>query len=448
MQPNHRFPLPWLTTGIIALAVSGLFSIIVSVAWHPAIRCISLFETLFQRSLIAHVNLSITVWFLCILFMIWSWRRQERRPLAYYDITARVLVLLTIVAMAVAAFLPSAIPYLNNYIPTLGHPLFFLSLGLLTASILVKSLELGHLWLSGQLRGQSTIDTHNQTTLLMLLAALGAIIASRTLMEPGLSGEIFYELLFWGGGHILQYVWVQLMMLAWLILLEALIPDFQAHRGYRVLLWLNMLIILTTPVPFLLHEISSPYFRQMFTDLMAWFSGIIPSALVLLYMINSLRGHHRLLFPLRHPYGACLWWSLILFGVGGAFALMIDGINVKIPAHYHGSLIGVTLALMGLSYRVLEEHGYHYISRSRLARIQPSLLGIGQIMHIGGLFWSGGYGVQRKSPCSGGEAMQQADLALRIQSTGGGIAILGGLIFVIVCLIAWRKGSDSAKKVA
>jgi cytochrome c oxidase subunit I len=59
-----------------------------------------------------------------------------------------------------------------------------------------------------------------------------------------------------------------------------------------------------------------------------------------------------------------------------------------------------------------------------------------------GLFWSGGYGVQRKSPDAVSSAMDHADLALRVQSSGGGLAILGGLLFLIVMLKAWRRGKN------
>jgi hypothetical protein len=35
--------------------------------------------------------------------------------------------------------------------------------------------------------------------------------------------------------------------------------------------------------------------------------------------------------------------------------------------------------------------------------------------------------------------MQQAELALRVQSTGGGLAIIGGLLFVIIYVKAKIK---------
>ena len=75
--------------------------------------------------------------------------------------------------------------------------------------------------------------------------------------------------------------------------------------------------------------------------------------------------------------------------------VFISGSNVKIPAHYHGCIVGVTLALMGLVYLLLPQLGRR-APVGRLATWQPTLYGAGQLLHIIGLVWSGGYGVQRK----------------------------------------------------
>ena len=46
------------------------------------------------------------------------------------------------------------------------------------------------------------------------------------------------------------------------------------------------------------------------------------------------------------------------FGIGGLIGFLISGSNVTIPAHYHGSIVGVTLALMGVCYLLLPKLGY------------------------------------------------------------------------------------------
>jgi len=130
--------------------------------------------------------------------------------------------------------------------------------------------------------------------------------------------------------------------------------------------------------------------------------------------------------------------SMLLFVAGGVIGLTIDGSNVKIPAHYHGCIVGVTLALMGIVYRLLPELGYRAPS-GRMAVIQPWLYGGGQLLHIIGLVWSGGYGVQRK--VAGAEQVLRSSGeigGMALMGLGGLLAIVGGLLFALVVIRAMR----------
>jgi heme/copper-type cytochrome/quinol oxidase subunit 1 len=114
---------------------------------------------------------------------------------------------------------------------------------------------------------------------------------------------------------------------------------------------------------------------------------------------------------------------------------------VRIPAHYHGSIVGVTLALMGLAYAVLPRLGFAAPSR-RLATLQPLLYGGGQLLHVVGLVWSGGYGVQRK--VAGAQQVlrsTQEVIGMGVMGLGGLIAIAGGILFVVIVLRAMVKRS-------
>jgi cytochrome c oxidase subunit I len=105
---------------------------------------------------------------------------------------------------------------------------------------------------------------------------------------------------------------------------------------------------------------------------------------------------------------------------------------VKIPAHYHGCIVGITLAFMGLAYHLLPRLGFRAPSE-RLATWQPYVYGVGQFLHITGLVWSGGYGVQRK--VAGTEQVLgslQEVAGMGLMGLGGLIAILGGLLFLVV----------------
>jgi cytochrome c oxidase subunit 1 len=135
---------------------------------------------------------------------------------------------------------------------------------------------------------------------------------------------------------------------------------------------------------------------------------------------------------------------VMLFAAGGVIGIFINGSNVRIPAHYHGCIVGVTLALMGLVYKLLPALGYR-APQGRLATSQPWLYAAGQLMHITGLVWSGGYGVQRKVAGAEQVLRTPAEIAgMGLMGLGGAIAIVGGLLFVVVVLRAMRRPAASA----
>ena len=51
--------------------------------------------------------------------------------------------------------------------------------------------------------------------------ALLAFGWSLALVPTALDGKAYYEILFWGGGHALQFTWTLLMLVAWLWLAQA-----------------------------------------------------------------------------------------------------------------------------------------------------------------------------------------------------------------------------------
>jgi heme/copper-type cytochrome/quinol oxidase subunit 1 len=109
-------------------------------------------------------------------------------------------------------------------------------------------------------------------------------------------------------------------------------------------------------------------------------------------------------------------------------------VNVVVPAHYHGSIVGVTLAFMGLAYTLLPVLGFPPVT-ARFARWQPLVYGGGQLMHVLGLAWSGGYGVQRK--VAGAEQVLHTlgeRIGMGMMGLGGLIAVVGGVMFVVACL--------------
>jgi heme/copper-type cytochrome/quinol oxidase subunit 1 len=192
---------------------------------------------------------------------------------------------------------------------------------------------------------------------------------------------------------------------------------------------LALAAVFVTPYAYLAHDIASVEHRDMHTWAMRLGGGvaILPIALAVVIGLVTARARAG-----TGPLRAALISSVLLFASGGLIGVFINGNNVMIPAHYHGSIVGVTLALMGLVYHLLPQLGYR-TPGLRLATLQPGVYGAGQLMHIAGLVLSGGYGVKRK--VAGAEQVLSTPgeiMGMGLMGLGGLVAIAGGLLFVIV----------------
>jgi heme/copper-type cytochrome/quinol oxidase subunit 1 len=101
-----------------------------------------------------------------------------------------------------------------------------------------------------------------------------------------------------------------------------------------------------------------------------------------------------------------------------------------IPAHYHAVVVGgVTMAFMGLTYRLLAETGE--VAWPRLARVQPWLYGVGMLLVVIGMNWAGSWGAPRKTfdPALGAVAARWVT-PMNLMGLGGVVAVLGGAVFV------------------
>ena len=147
--------------------------------------------------------------------------------------------------------------------------------------------------------------------------------------------------------------------------------------------------------------------------------------------------------PVKSSAATALITSLVLFGTGGIIGFLIEGNNVRIPAHYHGCIVGVTLALMGLTYQILPAMGFEKIN-FKLTGIQLWIYSSGQFLHIFGLVWSGGYGVERKvADAAQGFTSMGHVAGMGLMGSGGLLAAIGGFIFILIVIKAMMSGTHS-----
>jgi hypothetical protein len=421
----------WLKLGIFALLAAGIFSLLLVMSRTPAVQDVMPWLDFFHTALVVHVVLSVLVWFLAFAGVLWTANSTIRQP--WWDNTILAVTALGTLLIVVSPFTGDGHPLLNNYVPVLQQPVFLVGLSVF---------GVGFTWLI--IRALMVAEHHSVAGLGIYLSIVVAAIAVMAMLFTGVNipetytGQAFYELLFWGGGHTLQFTHSLLLMVAWLWLAEATgITLPIAPRMAKDLLVLMALPVAVVPLIYAQHAVVSAEFRAAFTHLMQY-GGLtaLPLGLVVVWaVLHSTRVTAVALRPLRNALLA----SLLLFAAGGVIGFLIHGANVVIPAHYHGSIVGVTLAFMGLTYYLLPRLGFQ-AATSKWAAWQPLIYGGGQLTHILGLAWSGGYGVQRKTA---GAAQGLHDLpqilGMGMMGLGGLIAIIGGGIFVVVVLRAMRK---------
>ncbi|HEX6318060.1 MAG TPA: cbb3-type cytochrome c oxidase subunit I, partial [Burkholderiales bacterium] len=412
----------WMWLALASLVGSGLFSILLVLSRAPYVKDFFPFADFFRVALVVHVDLSVLVWFAAFGGLLWSLHAAPR--LLGLGWAALALCAAGTLVMSLAPFAENAAPVMSNYVPVLDGGVFLS--GLLVFALGCAVLILRSMAVTPRVGirpgGAGALGFGLNAALVSAAVALIAFAWSWLALPGGLDGKAYYEVLFWGGGHVLQFTWTLLMFVAWLALADAIGARVPLSPRVAILLFaIGLVSVFVTPVIYLAYDVTSVEHYRLQTWLMRIGGGlaIAPFAFSMMYCLLSSPKPSREQKPLR----AALAWSLLLFGAGGLIGLAISGSNVKIPAHYHGAIVGVTLAFMGLAYHLLPRMGYARPS-PRLAALQPALYGAGQLAHVIGLVWSGGYGVQRK--------VAGADQVLRgfEQVAAMGLMGLGGLAAV------------------
>ncbi len=444
MASDFLFPIPdrqsrrlaagWLILSIASLVAAGLFSIVLVLSRTPYVQNIFPWVDFFHSALVVHVDLSILIWFLCFGGVLWSINSLPRwSGLGWLSLFLSASGGLII---AISPFLGAGRPLMNNYVPVLQDPMFFAGLAVFAVGILLmlaRSL-VAHTPLGGLMDIASGLRFGIYASSMTACIGAVAIVWSYLTIPDTIQGTVYYEVLFWGGGHILQFVYLILMLVAWLWLAYVSGIPFRMSPLIVILLFgLLLAVVLLTPVIYLSFDTGSFGHRQSFTLLMKYGMGLPPLLIGMVLLKGILQ--RKATENMRH-IRAALTTSMVLFGSGGVIGFLINDINVTIPSHYHGAIVGVTLSFMGLTYYLLPHLGFRNPT-PRLTIIQPYIYGIGQLLHILGLAWAGGYGVQRKvaGSAQGLDSFKKM-LSMGIMGIGGFIAVIGGFLFLVVVIHA------------
>ncbi len=428
----------WCSLAILSLAVAGVFALLLALSRTPGVGAwVTWPAAFFGKGLVVHVVFAFIVWFLAVLGAILNlaaWRvTGGRPPLAGFGRAGLVLAAIACVLLFVPALLDRGEPTLNNYVPAIIDPLYYAGLGVLALGV---TLPVARLLAAPVARLGLPPDD-------LSVAALGAaIVFCLALVCFGLAyGELagqspsfaFNEELFWGGGHLLQFISTILLIGAWSALARLTLAG-EVFSGRLVKGAVLFLILCALPAP-IFYFVFPPFAAE---QTMA-FSGLLwalgpPTLVVAVAGLMALRRRGRLAaLPWRDPVFLSLVLSIGVFGLGGVLGMFIDGADTRTPAHYHAVIAGVTLSFMGLFLGLFLPLLRRAPRSGRRLNFLVSAFAAGQTLACIGLFIAGGHGAPRKVA---GDAQGLVDIGaivgMSLNGIGALVAVTGGLLFIWV----------------
>ncbi|MFC1602497.1 cbb3-type cytochrome c oxidase subunit I [Pseudomonadota bacterium] len=433
----RRQTTAWLILALSSLVIGGLFVVLIVLSRTPGIQDIIPWVDFFKTALVVHVDMTVLVWFLAFAGVFWS--LNNNGGCAKCGWPPIFLAALGMLGITLAPFLGAGAPLMNNYVPVLQDPIFFVALGIFGLGFTLQILN-GLIFsnpVGKFMNGSAALRFGLFTALIAALFSMMAIGWSYSMMPADIEGQHYYELLFWGGGHVIQFTHTQLMLVVWLWL--AAVSGISINANPRVILLLfaiGAMPVLLTPVIYLSYPVEDPGYAITFTWLMKFGGGLAALPIGLIVIASLLKADKAA--DVYKAERSALIFSILLFGSGGIIGFMITGSNVRVPAHYHGSIIGVTMAFMGITYYLLPRLGFRK-PMGKWALRQPAIYGTGQLIWVFAMAYTGGHGVQRKT-AGAAQGLKTLDehIAMGLMGIGGVVAITGGIIYLVVVYKAMR----------
>ena len=337
----------WFLFAIGSLVLAGVLSLMLVIGRLPFLGWLFTDPLFFKRALVVHVDLAIVVWFQAGTL---AFLGLALGPRLHRVVTTVSLILagLGVLGLLSGALMPGAQPVLSNYVPVIDHPIFFIGLvcwfagaGLFFALALVSSART-----DARALEPGVVVALRASAVANVVAAVTFLGAWQT--TPDAAALVYYQLVFWGGGHVLQVANVAAMLALWLHLLHrwsrrpVLAPS--TVTALMVALVLPQLVM---PLLAFGGTTETTYF-SMATHLMRW--TIFPAVIVVLGAGSAHVWRLRAGLIWRDYRFAGLAGSAALTVLGFILGAMIRGSNTLVPGHYHCAIGAVTIALMAAAY--------------------------------------------------------------------------------------------------
>ena len=424
----------WFLFAIGSLVLAGLLSLLLVIGRLPFLGWLFTDPLFFKRALVVHVDLAIVVWFQAgtLAFLALALGSRLSRGVTT---TAFALAAAGVGAMVVGAVMPGAQPVLSNYVPVIDHPVFFLGLvgwfagtGLFFAVALGTPARTDDQALSGEV--VFALRAAAAANVLAIVTFLGAW---RT--TPDAAPAVFYELVFWGGGHVLQAANVAAMLALWLHLLRRWTGESVLSPNATAALLAALVLPQLTMPPLAFAGTTTTNYFSMATHLMRW--TLFPVVLVVLATTGVHVWRRRAQLNWRDHRFVGFAGSAALTVLGFLLGSLIRGSSTLVPGHYHCAIGAVTIALMAAAYDfciAVAPNGSE-LAPAPHARLQLLLFGGGQAIFGLGFALAGAFGLGRKQYGVEQHVRSLGEyLGLSIMGLGGLVAVAGGIFFLAVML--------------
>ena len=424
----------WTGLALIALAVAGVFALLLALSRTPGIdSLLSWPAAFFGKGLVIHVVFSFVIWLLAVFGALLHVATERTNDPRFPGLghAPPLMVGGAMPLLFIPAFLDRGAPSLNNYVPVIVDPIYYAGLALLALGITLAVVRL-LLSLIGQPRPMNP-------PLFAMGAAAGIFICacvttgfSLVILMPWMPSIDFNETLFWGSGHVLQFLNAALLVTAWGFMARLTLggPRHLGKALKAATAWLLLAAIAGPALYVTAAGIREPA-REIFTNLQFIMAPptLLIAALLSWHLLHEGRAGKDL--PWRNPVFLCLVLSPIVFGIGGVLGLFVDGADARTPAHYHGVIAGLNLALMGLFYGLFLPLLRRSAGRGRIVYVQIWLFAAGQMTASIGLFLAGGHGTQRKVAGAAQDLQGIAEISgMALNGIGALFAVVGGILFI------------------
>lgn len=435
----------WLLFAVVSAGIAGFLAFLVAMTRTPAVKLLPS-ARIFHVILVGHVTFALTIWLLAFISAVLVYvtaRSCNGRLFSLRMGWAGLLVsVLGSIILLISVIMGRGEALMTDYVPLLDVPVFFIGFATFLAGIVITVINILLSIITRKDKAPLSVPAYGTLiACFCTLVAMAAIAAAFITLGfgAGARGSFeYYQAFFWGMGHSLQYTSVVVMIMVWYVLAKKVFGPLPFPAWWlKAVLTLFALFVIPAPIFYFIREaITLPTTKAgVMLDSSLGTPVILTFILLGLWFKRSQQVSFKNL-PWGTPEFSALFFSALLFAIGLALQPVGALGTLRVPAHYHGVIVGgVTTAFMGMGFYLLPKVGRALPSQT-LAKIQPFLFAPGVLTMIIGLAWAGTVGAPRKAYDAAAGVPVAWNIPMNLMGLGAFLAAAGGVIFVWLVLLA------------